>query len=64
MIQTIILFIAVLLLSFCIYSVIIDIIKAIYNINKNYKFDDKDNYYVVITIITAICLTYILWYCN
>ena len=63
MVQTIILFVAVLLLSFCVYGAIFDIINAInYNTNRNYKLND--NYCVIICIISAICLTYIIWYCN
>ena len=63
MIQTIILFVAVLLLSFCVYGIISDIIKAInYNTNRNYNL--SDNYFITISIITAVCLTYIIWYCN
>ena len=62
MIQTIILFVAVLLLCFCFYRIIYDIIIAIYDINKHMSIDEPK--WEINATIAAICLTYIIWYCN
>ena len=56
MIQTIILFIAVLLFVYGVTSIITNIISSIH--------DWKDSNLLPRVIITAIGLTYILWYCN
>jgi len=57
MIQTIILFIAVLIFIYSIISILTNIVKYTLNLKA------KDNFIIEIIFIT-IGLTYILWYCN